>query len=531
MAKDLVFSCLYIHDARDTLQRAKMLLKENFGQPYQITSAFISKLTEGPLATNNSSELSAFAIDLETCVITLKGIGCVNEINTQYVLRQIINRLPVPIQHKWRAVADNIMHEAKKNISIEDIVYFVRKQVRELSNPVFGISVKKKVNNQKLFFASAVKPNTDSTKSCLMCLAPHYLNHCKRFRNLSYQDRYKFVIQKKLCFACLQPGHRADRCSRTDCCRKENCNKKHRTLLHPPLPPPTFDKNPASSESAECVFVGFSENKTNDVMLPIVPVKVRASSGGNFVKTYALLDPGSTTTFCSIDLLNELNVTGRYVQLTTTTISNRNVATNAQLIQNLEVCDFNENEHVVLSQCFSLKSLPISKNEIPTKLDASNWDYLNYISMPKLNANVGLLIGCNYPQVLQPLEVIPSQNGGPYALKTLLGWSVIGLRFLKRPNEKNCVFFVKTKFSAVCDMCMDVCSLETTEVSIENKRFLVEVNDSIKLKENNHYEISLPLKFSNLKPPSNREFAYQRLMSLKRKFLKKPSFYNDYVQL
>ena len=56
MAKDLVCSCLYIHDARDALQRAKMLLKENFGQPYQITSAFILKLTEGPsLTTNNSS--------------------------------------------------------------------------------------------------------------------------------------------------------------------------------------------------------------------------------------------------------------------------------------------------------------------------------------------------------------------------------------------------------------------------------------------------------------------------------------------
>ena len=87
MAKDLVCSCLYVHDARDAFQRAKMLLKENFGQPYQITSAFISKLTEGPsLARNNSSELSAFAIDLKTCVITLKGIGCVNEINTQHVL-------------------------------------------------------------------------------------------------------------------------------------------------------------------------------------------------------------------------------------------------------------------------------------------------------------------------------------------------------------------------------------------------------------------------------------------------------------
>ena len=179
---------------------------------------------------------------------------------------------------------------------------------------------------------------------------------------------------------------------------------------------------------------------------------------------------------------------------------------------------------------FSLKSLPISKNKISTKLDASNWDYLNHILMPKRNANVGLLIGCNYPQVLQPLEVIPSQNGGPYALKTLLGWSVIGPRFSKRPSEKICVFFIKTKLSAVCYMCMDMCSSETTEASIENKQFLAEVNDSIKLKENNHYEIFLPLKFFNLKPPPHREFSYQRLMSLKRKFLKKPFFYNDYVQ-
>ena len=102
MAKDLVCSCLYIHDARDALQRAKMLLKENFGQPYQLTSAFISKLTEGPsLTTNNSSELSAFAIDLETCVITLKGIGCVNEINTQYVLSMFYDKLSIACLYQY----------------------------------------------------------------------------------------------------------------------------------------------------------------------------------------------------------------------------------------------------------------------------------------------------------------------------------------------------------------------------------------------------------------------------------------------
>ena len=42
------------------------------------------------------------------------------------------------------------------------------------------------------------------------------------------------------------------------------------------------------------------------------------------------------------------------------------------------------------------------------------------------NKEVSLLIGANCVRALEPREVISSQNGGPYALKTLLGWSVVG---------------------------------------------------------------------------------------------------------
>ena len=40
---------------------------------------------------------------------------------------------------------------------------------------------------------------------------------------------------------------------------------------------------------------------------------------------------------------------------------------------------------------------------------------------------VGLLIGASYPKDLQPLEVIPSVNDGPYTVRMNLGWSVVGL--------------------------------------------------------------------------------------------------------
>ena len=114
---------------------------------------FISKLTSSvSIGVNNPKELQAFAVDLKMCLKTLTGIGCVNEINNQKVLRQIIDRLPVPLQHKWRALADSIMHKMKRAVSIEDVVYFVSKQAREINNPIFGVPLKNKsfLNNNPI---------------------------------------------------------------------------------------------------------------------------------------------------------------------------------------------------------------------------------------------------------------------------------------------------------------------------------------------------------------------------------------------
>ena len=37
-----------------------------------------------------------------------------------------------------------------------------------------------------------------------------------------------------------------------------------------------------------------------------------------------------------------------------------------------------------------------------------------------------MLIGANLMKVLEPLEVIPSQEDGPYAFRILLGWCIVG---------------------------------------------------------------------------------------------------------
>ncbi len=46
--------------------------------------------------------------------------------------------------------------------------------------------------------------------------------------------------------------------------------------------------------------------------------------------------------------------------------------------------------------------------------------------LPAIDADVELLIGMNVPRALEPLEVIRSVDKGPYAIKTMLGWTVNG---------------------------------------------------------------------------------------------------------
>lgn len=47
--------------------------------------------------------------------------------------------------------------------------------------------------------------------------------------------------------------------------------------------------------------------------------------------------------------------------------------------------------------------------------------------LPSIDADIDLLIGTNMPKIMEPWKVINSNDNGPFATKTLLGWVVSGL--------------------------------------------------------------------------------------------------------
>eukprot|EP00795_Rhopilema_esculentum_P008763 gene8763-biopygen9751 len=161
--------------------------------------------------------------------------------------------------------------------------------------------------------------------------------------------------------------------------------------------------------------------------LPIVPLKVKCRGMNKIVTTYALLDSGSTASFCSDDLLKELGIEGKTCQIQLATIDGVHDECQTAMVT-LEVANFEEDICIQIDNVFSTKSLNIPRTAIAKQKDVDLWPHLNGVIMPEViaDANVNLLIGVDTPEALEPSAIRNSEGGGPFAVKTKFGWTLNG---------------------------------------------------------------------------------------------------------
>ena len=95
-------------------------------------------------------------------------------------------------------------------------------------------------------------------------------------------------------------------------------------------------------------------------------------------------------------------------------------------VDGLMLSDLNENEHIPLPPIYTISCIPVSKDDSPTVQDIDKVSYLSNTDLPRINAGIKLLIGHNVPQGMEPWEVRHSQNNGPFAIRTKLGWIING---------------------------------------------------------------------------------------------------------
>ena len=78
---------------------------------------------------------------------------------------------------------------------------------------------------------------------------------------------------------------------------------------------------------------------------------------------------------------------------------------------------------------YTRKELAVDPEEIPTPEKLRRWHYIGAITSEAVqnpSMHVGVIIGADFLQALEPMEFIRSEAGGPYAFKTKLGWCIVG---------------------------------------------------------------------------------------------------------
>ena len=134
------------------------------------------------------------------------------------------------------------------------------------------------------------------------------------------------------------------------------------------------------------------------------------------------------------------------------------------------------------------------------------WPYLDKIvdvvSEP-VNSSVSILIGSNCPRLIEPLRVIPSENNGPYAFETRLGWCVVGP--ITKASSSLLCHRISVKDNGVEDMLKSLYEIDKVpsipikgdEISQDDLKFLNIMNEKIR-KTDGHYEVPLPFRHDKL---------------------------------
>ena len=233
----------------------------------------------------------------------------------------------------------------------------------------------------------------------------------------------------------IKKGHNAKIYSKRRLCKV--CNEKHPTTLHGYIRQKVDNtQHQCNSEASEerkdgGVAACASSNTGMEVIsMCIVPVKLIHGDSGEALKTYVLLDSCSQDTFILERLPKRFGIKGRRTSITIKTL-NGEVTNKSSVISGMKVASSRDSSEdwLELPDTYTKKYLPVGKEDVATPSKLKNWGHLERI-LDEINEDdnisVGLLIVANCTKALEPIDVIPSKNNGPYAIKTRLGWCIVG---------------------------------------------------------------------------------------------------------
>lgn len=235
--------------------------------------------------------------------------------------------------------------------------------------------------------------------------------------------------------------------------------------------------------------------------------------------------------------MRQLGIEGRKTQILLRTMGQEKLEQSYHL-SGLEICGLKENIYIDLPEIYTYKDIPVSKENIPVQEDLKRWPHLHGIELPHIKADIGLLIGCDVHKAMEPWEIIHSEDNGPYAVRTILGWVINGplsgdgctTSEREKVVSVSRISIAKVENLLVQQLNYDFpqkASEEKHEMSREDIQCMDSVANTVK-RVDGHYSIGVPLRNKDVKMPNNYSVVVQRAENLKKKLVKNKDFHAEY---
>lgn len=480
-ARDLVMDLLMLSTEASAIMK---ILKKTYGDPSKLNEKLMDELVKFPnLKSETDSKLRQFMVNVKNYVANLKAIRKTNELNCDYTLKKLTEKLPFLYLREWNRVK---LQNPEANI--ETFARFLSKKVDEIpinwtethetsksSSSTTPATKSKRVNaHQK----AQAQPNCQGRSKeanegkCFKCKGEHPLARCEDFKKLSADEKLKFVFSQYICISCLSSkDHRVKDCPTRRECKIDGCLKPHHRSLHYANPSVTRSQattsnssrygkdgeqhqvnsnslrieaapyNPgnqnsstaasssepqASSSRAHPAMVHqMSHASDSAVLFKIVPIRVYGDNNV-VVETFAFLDDGSSLTLIDKNLFNKLSLVGEPELLHlqwTKGITREEESTRAMIT----VSGSKKKETHTLTNVYTVENLDLPSQSVKADDLKSRYRHLRGLPLEDLNnAKPEILIGLQHAKFLLGEKTFAGNETDPIAAKTRLGWTVYG---------------------------------------------------------------------------------------------------------
>ena len=411
-------------------------------------------------------------------------------------------------------------------------------------------------------FAASGATNTDNrpsqndpTRFCIFCNESHDSRTCMR---KPLDQRRKITHEKKLCFRCLNNGHRSAVCPNTPpVC--EVCQKRHLSIFHDDqwaqnhstssvggaaavapraAPPPQNTTREASTNAANA-------GQRAAVTLQTAGATLQNPDTHTKLNVRVMFDTGSNSSYISSDAARKLGLQVlRKDQLNISTFSSESGPLSKEV--NVVKVDFlsptgsGQTSAEILEidslNCDTAVTLDVDLQNRLKDLGIKLCDPM--LVDPQASKSIDLLIGCDlYNRLVTATSERRSVGENLIAQHTLFGWTLLGPVPAASTVNSASVMLVNNALLppdfetlwALDHLGITPTDNQNTSLSVAEQKALDIVSKSI-TKVDGKYEVKLPWCGKEESLLDNRQVAENRLNSLQRKLKAKPHALERYEQ-